>query len=141
MRRSISEIRDEVPLMGDTVYFNNARISPPPAVTTRVVCEILEKERRLGWHRMDSEKLIWETRASIAALIGAGADEIAITQSSTYSANAIASGVTWSRGSNIVITDLDYRSVAESFIRATKDEGLEIRTVPSESLLLDPAGG
>ena len=139
MRRSISAIRDEVPLLGDAVYFNNARISPPPAVTTRVICEVLEKERSLGWHRMDSEKLIRDTRASIAALIGAGADEIAITQSATYSVNVIAGGLSWPRGGNIVMTDLEYRSVAESFIRAAKDEGLEIRIVPNEGLLLDPA--
>lgn len=139
MRRSISEIRDEVPMLGHTVYFNNARISPPPAIANRAVRDILDDERNLGWHRMDSEKLIWDTRASIARLIGAGADEIAITQSATYSVNVIAGGLSWPRGGNIVMTDLDYRSVAESFIRAAEDEGLEIRVVPSEGLFLDPA--
>lgn len=128
-----------MPLLGQTVYLNNARISPPPAIATKAMGEILERERSMGWHRMDSEKLIWDTRTSIARLIGAGSDEIAITQSATYSVNVIAGGLSWPRGGNIVMTDLDYRSVAESFIRAAKDEGLEIRIVPSESLFLDPA--
>lgn len=135
---NLERVRLETGVTQDRVYVNNARMSPPPRPVLEAVQAILERAWREGWMGLDQPGIMAGARAAVANLIGARGAEIAITQSASYSINLIANGLDWQAGENIVITELAYRSVAMSLLRAAKERGLEVRVVPAPDLLLRP---
>lgn len=134
----LERVRRETGVTQDRVYVNNARMSPSPRPVLEAVQAIQERAWREGWMGLDQPGIMAGARAAVADLIGARGAEIAITQSASYSINLIANGLDWRAGENIVITELAYRSVAMSLLRASKERGLEVRVVPAPDLLLRP---
>jgi cysteine desulfurase/selenocysteine lyase len=135
---NLEQVRLETGVTQDRVYVNNARMSPPPRPVLEAVHAIQERAWREGWMGLDQPGIMAGARAAVADLIGARGAEIAITQSASYSINLIANGLDWQPGENILITELAYRSVAMSLLRAAKERGLEVRVVPAPDLLLRP---
>lgn len=134
----IQRVRAETGVTQDRIYVNNARISPVPRPVLEAVQAIQQQAWREGWMGLDQPGIMARARGAVADLIGARPTEIAITQSASYSTNLIANGLNWQAGENIVITELAYRSVAMSLLRAAKERGLEVRVVPAPDLLLRP---
>lgn len=134
----LERVRLDTGVTQDKIYVNNARMSPLPRPVLDAVQTIQERAWREGWMGLDQPGIMAGARTAVADLIGASAAEIAITQSASYSINLIANGIDWQAGENIVITELAYRSVAMSLLRAAKERGLEVRVVPAPDLLLRP---
>lgn len=121
----------------DMAYMNHARLSPCPRMVLAAMQARLEREYRSGWIEDDATTLA-TTQASIARLIGASADEIALTQGATHAFNTIASGLEWQSGDNVVVTDLVYRSMMMTLLRICERHAVDLRVVGSHSLLLAP---
>lgn len=89
----------------------------------------------------ETDALLAEARAAVAALLGAVPGEVAFGQNMTSLAFAIASalGPTWRPGDNIVVTELDHRANVDPWARAARLAGAEVRWLPVDTseLVLD----
>jgi cysteine desulfurase family protein (TIGR01976 family) len=90
----------------------------------------------------ETDRLLADARAAVAALLGAAPGEVAFGQNMTSLAFAIASalGPGWRDGDNIVVTELDHRANVDPWARAARLAGAEVRWLPvdTDRLVLDP---
>ncbi len=92
---------------GGKAYLNNASVSIQPHQSIRAMTDFVTRYCGMGPDSAESDKFVTETmrvcRATIADLINCEPDEIVLTQSTTDGVNAVAGGMRFAPGSNIVI--------------------------------------
>ncbi|MDH3269957.1 MAG: aminotransferase class V-fold PLP-dependent enzyme [Gemmatimonadota bacterium] len=74
-----------------------------------------------------------ETRAKFAGMIGADADEVAITKNVSEGLNLFAASLTWERGDNVVLCpELEHPNNIYLWYNLERRHGVEVRAVPPE---------
>jgi len=71
-----------------------------------------------------------QVRTKLAAMLGAGVDEIAITRNTSEGTNILVEGLDLQRGDEIVITDHNHPSNNDAWKVRARRLGLEIKSVP-----------
>jgi selenocysteine lyase/cysteine desulfurase len=89
----------------------------------------LEEKCEGDLHWESWENTAEETRKSIAVLIGAGADEIALVHSTSEGVSIVANGLSYEKGSNIVTCDMEFPSNLFPWQAVAKRQGLELRVI------------
>ncbi|MHA2254162.1 MAG: aminotransferase class V-fold PLP-dependent enzyme [Candidatus Kariarchaeaceae archaeon] len=89
---------------GDIVYLNASHKGPLPKVSQKAIQQAIELQSE-PWNLIDH---MWfdipdHSRELIAKIIGAKADEIAITTSTSYGINILAQGIEWQQGDTILM--------------------------------------
>ncbi|MCE7733704.1 MAG: aminotransferase class V-fold PLP-dependent enzyme [Candidatus Heimdallarchaeota archaeon] len=89
---------------GDIVFLNASHKGPLPKVSQKAIQQAIELQSE-PWNLIDH---MWfdipdMSRDLIAKIIGAEADEIAITTSTSYGINIIAQGIDWQQGDTILM--------------------------------------
>jgi cysteine desulfurase / selenocysteine lyase len=92
-------------------------------------------------HRMDNgADKAWmfsmgeKARERFAALIGASADEVALTKNVTEGINAFACAVDWKPGDNVVIcTELEHPANIYPWYNLARQRGIEVKTVAADN--------
>ena len=81
----VERLRADTPGCAEVIHFNHAGASLPPRPVLARVLAHLEREARIGGYEAADEAApeLETVYASVAALIGAGADEIAIVENAT----------------------------------------------------------
>ena len=135
-----TELRADVPALERTTYFNTGASGPSP---TRVVEAV---ESCLEYHEYEapaSEGMYSaafdtfdRTREAVADHLGATAEEIALTQSTTDGINRIAAALDWEPGDTVVRTDLEHSSGILPWKRLSR-HGVDVEVVESEDGRLD----
>src|SRR6056297_3174449 len=135
-----SELRADVPALERTTYFNTGASGPSP---TRVVEAV---ESCLEYHEYEAPAsegmysaafdVFDRTREAVADHLGATAEEIALTQSTTDGINRIAAALDWERGDTVVRTDLEHSSGILPWKRLSR-RGVEVEVVETEEGRLD----
>ena len=69
-----------------------------------------------------------EARARLAAMVGRGATDVGLLGDASTAWNAIARGLEWEPGDNVVLNEFEHPSVVYPFLRL-KEDGLEVRVV------------
>jgi L-cysteine/cystine lyase len=107
----VERARSELAVVHNALYFNTGWTGPSPA------CVVEEQKRVLDWlcaegvsHHVYErlKKDIEMLRARLAQCLGAGADEIAITRSTTEAINIVLGGIDWQPGHKIVTTSVEH---------------------------------
>ncbi len=96
--------RSLFPLLAARAYCNHAAISPPSSAVTRAVEQLLTRYSERGVEafpgfRDQRERL----REKLARLIGASADEIALTAGTTHGISDIALSIPWQPGQRVLV--------------------------------------
>ncbi|MFC7073499.1 aminotransferase class V-fold PLP-dependent enzyme [Halovenus rubra] len=137
---TLSELRAVTPALSDGHYFNFGAHGPSP----RPVVEAAEAAHHAheyeapihddpyGMAGHEAEK----TQERIAAFVGASPDEIALTESTTASVNAIAGAIDWGPGDVVVRTDIEHPAGILPW-RRLKRNGVEVRVVETKRGRLD----
>jgi len=87
----------------------------------------------------DNEPYLREVRGRFASIIGAQADDVAITKNVTEGLNAVASGLRWSAGDNVVLcAALEHPNNIYAWL-ALRERGVELRTVEPRNDAIDAA--
>ena len=74
-----------------------------------------------------------ETRASFAAMIGADADEIAITKNVSEGLNLFAASLQWNAGDNVVVCpEVEHPNNIYLWYNLERRHGVEVRSIPAE---------
>jgi len=135
-----SELRADVPALERATYFNTGASGPSPTRVAEAVESCLEYHE---YEAPTSEGMYSaafdvfdRTRETVAGHLGATAEEIALTQSTTDGINRIAAALDWERGDAVVRTDLEHSSGILPWKRLSR-HGIEVEVVESEDGRID----
>ena len=114
----------------DATYLNLAGQSPMPKVSIRAVQAALEAKK---YPHQKPDSTFFEVpnriRASIAKLIGGKAEEIALTSGASAGAMAVAYGLTWKPGDEIVTAKGEFPLQYTAWKPMEEREGLKLKIV------------
>ncbi len=114
----------------DATYLNVSGQSPMPRVSLRTVQSAMEA-KKYPHHKPDSTffEVPNRIRASIARLIGGKADEIALTSGASAGAAAVAYGLTWKPGDEIITAKGEFPLQYTVWKPMEEREGLKLKIV------------
>jgi len=126
--------REQFPITRDTVYLNHAGISPIPQRTFDVMQDanqrfLLNPAGDFMWFMERYEGFKDNMRGLINAV---SKDEIVGIQSTSIALNLVAQAITWERGQNIVLCDIEFPSNVYPWMRLQEQYGVEMRLVPQD---------
>ncbi len=121
--KNIDEIREKFPVTRSKIFLNHSAYSP---LSQPVVNVMKQYNEELCCFEIDDSKYSLG-QEFFAKLIDANKEEIALVQNTSTGLNIIANMLTYSRGSNVVTTDLEYPSVVYPWLKPSL--GVEVRYV------------
>ena len=131
---NIQAIREATSGCNNHIHFNNAGASLPTDETLRVVIQFLQEEAEMGGYEI-MEKYAPELEAvysSLAKMINASRDEIALFQSATNAWVAAFSAIPFKKGDIVLCSEVEYVSNYLNLLRYQKELGIIIKIVPSD---------
>lgn len=142
LERSINwaDIRARYPAANEQTYLNVGSKS----ILSNAAGEAARAALELTWHgadkkSSDNEPYLREVRGRFASIIGAQADDVAITKNVTEGINAVASGLRWSAGDNVVLcAALEHPNNIYAWL-ASRERGVELRVVEPIDNAIDTA--
>ncbi|EMA66871.1 aminotransferase class V [Halorubrum aidingense JCM 13560] len=133
------ELRADVPALKEAAYFNFGAHGPSPSYVVEAAADFIA-DHEYGSATTDPYTYAFETydevRARIADFVGAEADEIALTESTTDGINRIAGAIDWQPGDVVVRTDLEHPAGILPWKRLER-EGVEVRVLETEDGRID----
>ena len=129
----IERARRETPGVAHVAHFNNAGAALPPDVVLRTQVEHLELEARIGgYEAADAAKdRVEAVYDSIARLIGADRDEIAVVENATVGWDMGFYAIPFKKGDRILTAEAEYAANFVAFLQMQKRVGVEIEVIPS----------
>jgi cysteine desulfurase / selenocysteine lyase len=122
------EIRALFPVTEKFIYFNHAAVAP---LSTRVrdamfwlVDDVTENGSA---HYFDWCDTYEKVRHSAARLVNANAHEIAFMQNTSAALSAVANGIDWREGDNMVTTNVDFPANIYPWMRLAQERGIEMK--------------
>ena len=135
----LRELRADVPALGEAAYFNFGAHGPSPERVVEATSGFVA-DHEFGSGTTDPYERAFETyetvRERVAAFVGAEADEIALTESTTDGITRIAGAIDWEPGDAVVRTDLEHPAGVLPWKRLER-EGVEVRVVETEGGRVD----
>ncbi|MET9002101.1 aminotransferase class V-fold PLP-dependent enzyme [Amycolatopsis sp. NPDC004169] len=131
MSIDVERARRETPGCAEVVHFNNAGAALPPAVVTDTVVEYLRHEALTGGYEAAAEAAdrLAAVYTSVARLLGAGADDIALTDNATRSWQAVFYALPFGRGDRILTSRAEYASNAIAFLQVARRTGAVVEVI------------
>ena len=128
MRRSLEEIRRDTPGVENVVHFNNAGSALPPQVVVDTVVDHLRREAAIGGYEAAAEAVDREEAvyASIAALIGAEARQIAVIENATRAWDMAVYGFPFRPGDRVLTARAEYASNVIALLQLQERHDIEI---------------
>ncbi|TSD99766.1 aminotransferase class V-fold PLP-dependent enzyme [Skermania sp. ID1734] len=130
-------VRADTPGAAGQVFLDSAGSSLPPLPVLDTVIGHLCREAEVGGYRAANERLedLAAVKEALAALIGASAESIALSDSATRSWSDFFHAVPLRAGDRVLISEVEYASNAIAVLQRARAVGATVEVVPS-----DPAG-
>ncbi len=130
-KESVS-IRDSYKALDNCTFLNTAGMAPLPAESCEAMSSLLDDLNRSAYLNMKlwGEKITTARRLS-AEIVGASEREIAFVRNTSEGVSIVASGMRWSEGDEIIISDLEFPSNVYPWLNLRR-LGVEVRTIKSE---------
>ncbi|MDC0679632.1 aminotransferase class V-fold PLP-dependent enzyme [Sorangium atrum] len=134
MTMDIAALRRDTPACAGVLHFNNAGSSLPPAVVVDTVVEHLRREAAVGGYEAEEEAgaRLEAVYGSIARLIGAAPDEIALVENATRAWDMAFYSLRFGPGDRILTARTEYASNYIAFLQVARRTGAEIVPIPSD---------
>jgi len=132
----IERIRSEFPITRKYAYFDHAAVGPLPNKVAEAVKIVVDEKCEGDLHWASWEETAETTRKSIAALIGASADEVALVHSTSEGIAIVANGLSYDKNSNIVTCDMEFTSNLFPWQALARRQSLELRVVRNHDGIL-----
>ena len=135
------ELRADVPALTDeTAYLNYGAHGPSPRYVVDAAASFLESHE-YDVAVTDPYERAYETyetvRERVASLLGADAEEIALTESTTDGISRIAAAIDWQPGDVVVRTDLEHPAGTLPWQQLEETVGIDVRVVETTDGRLD----
>lgn len=130
----LERARRDTPSCERVLHFNSAGASLCPRAVLDCVVGYLELEAEIGGYEAEDERAADLDRVydSIAALLGAGRDEIAVTDSATRSWDLAFYSIPFRSGDRILVGRAEYVSNYIALLQVARRTGAEIVVVPDD---------
>jgi cysteine desulfurase/selenocysteine lyase len=122
-------IRSEFPVTSKYAYFDHAAVGPLSTRVLDATKRVVQEKSEGGIHWESWEEQAEAARKSIAELVGAREEEIALTTSTSEGLAIVANGLSYEKDQNIVTCDMEFASNLFPWQALTKRHGLELRVV------------
>ena len=135
----LASYRGEFPIFKDSVYLNTCSLGALGERSRRKVAEFLDIWQRRGasaWYDVWWEALT-DLRARYGRIVNARANEVALAPSISVALSAVAESIDYSRRPKVVITSLDFPTVAYQWLAKAK-QGVELVVVESPDRISVP---
>jgi cysteine desulfurase/selenocysteine lyase len=128
----LDRIRSETPGCTEVAHFNNAGASLPPAVVVDTVVQYLQREARVGGYELadQHEEQLAGVYRSVAAVIGANEDEIALVDSATRGWGMAFYSLQFDPGDRILTTTTEYAANFIAYLQVAERTGACIEVIP-----------
>jgi selenocysteine lyase/cysteine desulfurase len=132
----LERVRADTPGCHDVVHFNNAGAALPTREVLDTVIEHLELEGRVGGYL--AADLVAERSAavyaSVASLVGASADEIALVENATRAWDMVAYslGASFRPGDRVLTSQAEYASNVIGLLQLAARTGASVEVVPDD---------
>ncbi|MGH6960512.1 MAG: aminotransferase class V-fold PLP-dependent enzyme, partial [Dongiaceae bacterium] len=135
MSIDLERARRDTPAVASIVHFNNAGAALPPAQVLAVQLEHLQLEAAIGGYEAADEagERLERVYDSIAQLIGARRDEIALVENATVGWDMAFYAVPLAPGDRILTARAEYASNYMAFLQAARRTGAVVDVVPSDA--------
>ena len=112
----VQQLRDCLPVTSELVYMNTGWAGPTPVPVLQRISETLEREAQIGPASAAglafTKGVTGEARVAIANLLGAQAEDVCITHSTTEGVNVVLHAMEWKPGDELLICDLEHPALA-----------------------------
>src|SRR5829696_6522436 len=129
----VAAIRELLPATGAGIYLNAGSAGPMPAETQLAMDELARRELAVGRaspEGFEEIKQRWaELRASIAAVIIADPDDIAMTHSTTDGMNVAVNALPWREGDRVITTRHEHPGGLGPLFALRERLGVEVEMV------------
>jgi len=135
----LASYRGEFPIFRDSVYLNTCSLGALGERSRRKVAEFLDIWQRRGasaWYDVWWEALT-DLRTRYGRIVNAAAGDIALAPSISVALSAVAESIDYSRRPKVVITSLDFPTVAYQWLAKAK-HGVELVVVESPDTITVP---
>jgi selenocysteine lyase/cysteine desulfurase len=128
----VQALRAHFPVLERTAYLNAGSDGPLPAVAVAAAREELDDAERSGRVRAHFERRVQlqdELRAAYARLLGASADDVALTTSTSDGLGRVLAGLGLGPDDEIVTSDQEHPGLVGPLL-AARGRGVTVRAVP-----------
>lgn len=134
MTIDLERARRDTPGIDHVAHLNNAGGALRPSVVTDTVVAHLRREAEIGPYEAEaeSEDRVSAVYDSVAALVGAHRDEIALVQSATAAWNVAFSAIPVTRGQRILTARTEYISNAIGLLQACERSGATLEVIEDD---------
>lgn len=132
MTLDVAALRADTPGCAHVTHLNNAGAALQPAPVVDEVIDHLRREAEIGGYAAAEERAddLDATYDSIARLVGARPDDIAVVGSATLAWDLAFYGLRLEPGSRIVTTTTEYASNFIAYLHRSGREGIAVEVVP-----------
>lgn len=135
MSLDVARLREDTPGCARVLHLNNAGAALPPAPVLDAVIGHLKREAEIGGYEAadEAEPRLRAVHASIARLINAAPDEIALAESATQAWTLGLHAFELGAGDRILTARAEYASNVISFLHLARARGVVVDVVPSDA--------
>jgi selenocysteine lyase/cysteine desulfurase len=125
-------VRQQFPLERGLIYLNAANVCPASRlVLDRYLHYLRDFHANPSFQNREQYKPMYEqVRTKLGAMLGASADEIAITRNTSEGSNIVVEGLDLQHGDEVLITDHNHPSNNDAWKVRARRHGLEVKSVP-----------
>jgi cysteine desulfurase / selenocysteine lyase len=124
---SFNSIQEDFPVTAHSNFLASCAVAPMPA-RVAAASKAYYDQRMLG-ERSDLDSIFRKGRSEAAKLIDARQEEIAFVKGTTEGLNTVASMINYQSGQNIVLSDMEFTSNVYPWMKAARENGIELRVV------------
>jgi L-cysteine/cystine lyase len=132
-----ARLRTAFPVLERTAYLNAGTCGPVPAAAQRAAVEAWRfgtEEGRGGAFYERLLPLLEGLRERYAALLGAGADDVALTAGTSDGCGYVVAGLALQPGDEILTADDEHPGLIGPLIAAREQRGIAVRAVPLDAI-------
>ena len=127
----LEQIRQQMPATTSHIYLNTGPFGPMPDCVIQAMQECIQNDwqnGRLGAAAFEAIGTFYSNaRNSVARLLNAGSDEIALTDNTGEGLNIISFGIDWHKGDEVITTNHEHISLLAPLYQLRDRYGIVIR--------------
>ena len=133
MAIDIARARRDTPAAVNILHFNNAGAALPPQQVVAAQIAHLQREAEIGGYEAahEAKDRVGNIYRSIARLISAGGDEIALVENATVAWDMAFYAIPLQRGDRILTAEAEYSSNYIAFLQRQRQTGFAIEVIPN----------